>query len=188
MKSLIRWVRIVLNMIICRIRGVIKHFYPSVFIGKRLICESNVELQTYLGGYIRIGNNCELRSGCKLLTYGGNIIIGNNCSVNPYTVLYGQGNLTIGSNVRIAAQCVIIPSNHNYNDLNIPIMKQGLSKLGITIEDDVWIGCGVRILDGVVISKGCVIGAGSVVTKSTEPYGVYVGVPAKKIASRSIGI
>ena len=56
-----------------------------------------------------------------------------------------------------------------------------MSCKGIVIEDDVWIGSGVKILDGVVIGKGCVIGANAVVTKSTESYGVYVGVPAHKI-------
>ena len=47
-----------------------------------------------------------------------------------------------------------------------------------------WIGAGVRILDGVIVRKGCIIGASSVLTKSTEEYGVYIGVPAKKIRNR----
>lgn len=59
-----------------------------------------------------------------------------------------------------------------------------MSCKGIIIEDDVWIGAGVKVLDGVTIAQGCVIGANSVVTKSTEPYGIYVGVPARKIKSR----
>lgn len=52
------------------------------------------------------------------------------------------------------------------------------------IEDDVWIGAGVRVLDGVVLGAGCVIGAGAVVTRSVEPRIVVAGVPAKRIASR----
>ena len=172
------------NKLFCRLRGELKRIQPSVSIKGKLICEDNVEIHTLFGGRVTIGKYCELRSGSKLLTYGGNITIGDYCSVNPYTVLYGQGNLTIGNNVRIAAQCIIIPSNHNYSDPDILIREQGLTNLGIIIEDDVWIGCGVRILDGVTIAKGCVIGAGSVVTKSTIPYGIYAGVPAKLIKSR----
>lgn len=159
-------------------------FRPKISTGKNIYCESNVELNTYYGGKINVGDNCVFRSGCKLLTYGGNITLGHDCSVNPYTVLYGQGNLIIGNYVRIAAQCIFIPSNHQFNDPDIPIMQQPLSKKGIVVEDDVWIGCGVQVLDGVTIAKGCVIGAGSVVTKSTEPYGIYVGVPAKLIKKR----
>lgn len=59
-----------------------------------------------------------------------------------------------------------------------------MSCKSIIIEDDVWIGAVVKVLDGVTIAQGCVIGANSVVTKSTEPYGIYVGIPARKIKSR----
>lgn len=48
-----------------------------------------------------------------------------------------------------------------------------------TIGSDVWIGTRAVIRDGVTVGHGCVIGAGAVVTKDTEPYGIYVGVPAK---------
>ncbi len=98
--------------------------------------------------------------------------------------MYGAGGLKIGNGVRIAALSTIVPANHIFEDRERYIYKQGLNKIGITIEDDVWIGSGVRVLDGVTIKKGCVIGANSVVTKSTEEFGVYVGVPAKLIKYR----
>ncbi len=168
----------------CRTRGRLLKYYPQITAGKRIYRESNVEMNVAYGGEIIIGDDCVFRSGCKILTYGGNVKIGHHCSVNPYTLLYGQGNLTIGNYVRIAAQCIFIPSNHQFSDTTIPIAKQPLSKKGITIEDDVWVGSGVQILDGVTIAQGCVIGAGSVVTKSTEPYGIYVGSPARLIKRR----
>lgn len=168
----------------CRLRGQFKSLLPNVSIEKALICESNVEINTYFGGNVKIGKYCVLLSGCKILTYGGTITIGNYCSVNAYTMIYGQGNITIGNYVRIATQCVLIPSNHNFSNPKIPIMQQGMTNKGIIIEDDVWLGCGVRVLDGVTIAKGCIIGAGSVVTKSTIPYGVYVGIPARLINMR----
>ena len=118
------------------------------------------------------------------IQWGGAILIGDNCSVNPNSVLYGAGGLTIGNGVRIAASSTIVPANHIFSDSNRFIYKQGLDKKGINIEDDVWIASGVRVLDGVTIRKGCVIGANSVVTKSTEEYGIYVGVPAKLIKHR----
>lgn len=119
-----------------------------------------------------------------VIPYGGNITIGNDFSLNPYSVLYGQGNLTIGNDVRIAAGCVIIPSNHIFADPRKPIRLQKISKLGIRIEDDVWIGANVTVLDGAHISRGCVIAAGAVVRGKTIPNGIYAGVPAKLIKIR----
>ena len=51
----------------------------------------------------------------------------------------------------------------------------------IVIGSNVWIGGSVTILPGVHIGDGCVIGAGSVVTKDTEPNSIYVGNPAKML-------
>lgn len=136
-------------------------------------------------GTVSIGACSSIDKGAILRTYGGHIRIGSNSSINPYCVIYGHGGLTIGNGVRIAAHTVIIPANHNYLDSSIFVSAQGETKQGITVEDDVWLGAGVRVLDGVTIAKGCVVGAGSVLTKSTVSYGVYVGVPARKIAARS---
>lgn len=73
---------------------------------------------------------------------------------------------------------------HCYKDRSTLILDQGHTGAEIIVEDDVWIGHGAQIMPGVIVSRGCVIGAGAIVTKSTEPYGVYVGVPAKCIAYR----
>ena len=168
---------------LCRLRP---SFYRvlGINIGHHCIIEKNVILKKQYGGNIQIGNNCIISTGAQLLTHGGSIKIGNSTTINPMCVIYGQGGTEIGDNVRIAAHTVIVPSNHIFTDINQPIYKQGLSKKGIIIKDDVWIGAGVKVLDGVTIGEGCVIGANSVVTHSLEPYGVYVGVPAKLIKSR----
>ena len=172
------------SRIISEIRRRLKNLHRNIRIGNRTTIESGCTIRSQYGGKIIIGNNCYISSGAQLLTHGGNIKIGNHCTINPYTIIYGQGGTIIGDNVRIAAHCVIVPANHIFTDITIPIYKQGLKKEGIVIEDDVWIGSGVKILDGVTIKRGCVIGANAVVTHSTNEYGVYVGIPAKIIKSR----
>ncbi len=107
-----------------------------------------------------------------------------NCSINPGCILYGHGGLDIGSNVRIAAYTVIVPANHVFEQQDKLIREQGLTMKGVKIGDDVWLGTRVTVTDGVEIAQGCVIGAGAVVTESTEPYGVYVGVPARLVKFR----
>jgi len=136
------------------------------------------------GGSIVIGAGTSIDRGVIIRAYGGAIKIGANCSVNPYTILYGHGGLTIGSGVRIAAHVVVIPSNHNVDDRSRFIYEQGETMQGIVIEDDVWIGAGARILDGLVVRRGSVVAAGAVVTRSTDPFGIYAGVPARKVRER----
>ena len=136
------------------------------------------------GGSVNIGPSSQIHDYAMLLTYGGDIRVGANCTVNPFCVLYGHGGLTIGNGVRIAAHSVFIPANHNFDDLSKPIWQQAESRLGIVIEDDVWIGAGVRVMDGVRIGRGSVIGAGAVVTKSIPPNSVAVGMPARVVGQR----
>lgn len=137
-----------------------------------------------MGGEISIAEGCFIDKGVILRAYGGKISIGKNCSVNPYCVLYGHGGLLIGNGVRIATHSVFIPSNHNFSDPDLFIYQQGETMKGICVEDDVWFGAGVRVLDGVIVGRGSVIGAGAVVNRTLSASGVYVGVPAKKVSER----
>ncbi|MCG2784166.1 MAG: acyltransferase [Anaerolineae bacterium] len=155
----------------------------NISIGKNTNIAPGVRLDAN-GGMIQIGGYCWLHPGVLILAYGGTISIGNNCTINPYCVLYGHGGLIIGNDVRIAAHTVIIPSNHNFDDPDIPIYKQGITKKGIRIEDDVWIGANVTILDGVNIGHGAVIAAGSVVNKDVPPLAIVGGVPARILKIR----
>jgi acetyltransferase-like isoleucine patch superfamily enzyme len=136
------------------------------------------------GGFICIGERSFVDKGVIIRAYGGRVEIGADCSINPYSVLYGHGGLKIGNGVRIATHVVFIPANHIFSNSDEFIYKQGETMKGICVGDDVWIGAGVRVLDGVIIKNGVVIGAGAVVTKSLDAYGVYVGVPARKILAR----
>jgi acetyltransferase-like isoleucine patch superfamily enzyme len=119
-----------------------------------------------------------------LAPYGGSIELGDNIFIGPHCVIYGHGGLRIGSNTMIAAHTIIIPANHNFSDPDRLIQDQGETRRGITIEDDCWIGSGVRICDGVTLGRGTVVGAGSVVTKSLPAGIIAVGVPARQIKSR----
>ena len=160
---------------------------PMVRIGNLCFIEKKACIRTvgHWGcGTVSMGKNCFLGEGAMLIAQGGDISIGDNSSINQYTIIYGMGGAKIGNNVRIGPRCTIIPQNHNYKRKDSLIISQGMSSKGIEIEDDVWIGAGVIVVDGVLIRKGSVIGAGAIVTKDTEPYSVNVGVPAKKIGER----
>lgn len=135
-------------------------------------------------GPIEFGANCEIHEGALLLPYGGSIRFGDNCTVNPYSVVYGHGGVWVGDNVRIATHAVIVPANHVFSDPHVPIHEQGLTKEGITIEDDVWVGANVTILDGAHIGRGSVVAAGSVVRGRHAPLSVIGGAPARLLKVR----
>ncbi len=148
-------------------------------IGKYVKIESNVKIYNYteIGDYVSIGDNVELRSN------GSSIVkIGNKTSINRNSMVMGL--VSIGDNCAIAPGCVIVGSNHNFNDRDLNIKSQGLSRKGINISNDVWFGANVVVLDGVSIGEGSIIGAGSVVTKSVPPYSIAVGNPCKVIKTR----
>lgn len=157
------------------------YFHPNVHLGKKVLLGKNVRLDILFGGKITIGDNTEILDGCRIWTYGGEISIGNNCSINPYTIIYGHGGTKIGNDVLIAGHNMIVPSNHIFNDTNKLIREQGLTELGIVIEDNVWIAHGCTILDNVTIESGAVIAAGSVVNKSINRNTVNAGAPAREI-------
>ena len=181
--------------------------YPHIFarMGANVQIEPKVNFtRSYL---IKLGNGVYIRSGANLEACGehsqlnirdrvcidrgvdirvhenGCIDIGKLTTIGPYTCLSGR-HITIGNNCLIASQIGIYASNHLFADANCPIWQQGSSYQKIIIEDDCWLGNGVRVLDGVTIGRGSVIGAGAIVTKDIPPYSVAVGIPAKVISQR----
>lgn len=132
-------------------------------------------------GEIRIGKHCEIHNYVMLISHGGKIFLGDYVSVNPFTIIYGIGDVYIGNYTRIAASSTIIPANHKQSDGITPLTKSGISKQGIYVDENVWIGSGCRILDGVKIGRCAIVGAGSVVTKDIPAFKIFAGVPAKEI-------
>ena len=136
------------------------------------------------GGTIVIGPRTHVDRGAIIRAMNGKIKIGADCNVNAYSFLSGAGGLDIGDSVMIGSHVSIYASNHIFTNMLVPMNKQGLDLKGIVIERDVWVGTGVRILDGVIVGTGSVVAAGAVITKSTESYSINAGVPARRIGSR----
>jgi acetyltransferase-like isoleucine patch superfamily enzyme len=141
------------------------------------------------GTAIIIGAHTVIDSFVKIKPAGGsgNLVIGDSSTINSGCVLYTGNGIHIGNNVAVAANCTFAPVNHEYEKKDVLINKQGFrkSKGGIVVEDDVWIGANCVILDGAMLHKGCVIGAGSIVRGEVKAYTINVGTPLKVIGSRS---
>jgi acetyltransferase-like isoleucine patch superfamily enzyme len=140
-------------------------------------------------GGVNIGDNVTIREGCWLqLTSrydnpGTSITIGNNVYIGPRATLGAAAPLTIGDHCQIGANVSFVAENHDFGGVG-EISEQGVTRKGITIGRDVWIGNNAVILDGVSVGDGTVIGAGTVVTKSLPARSVAVGVPGRVVRTR----
>jgi acetyltransferase-like isoleucine patch superfamily enzyme len=131
------------------------------------------------GNDVIISRNCVIQCKTDSLTLGNRVDIGCN------TILSSGNGIFIGDSVLIAGNCYIGGGRYVTDRIDIPMMEQGVySKGPVVIGDDVWLGAGAIVLDGVRIGKGCVIGAGALVTKDLPDYSVAVGVPAQVVRKR----
>ena len=141
------------------------------------------------GSKIIIERDVVIESFVKIKPIGGmgDVVIGENSRINSGVVIFSGNGVQIGKNVLISPNCVLTPVNHKYKDKNTDIIFQHFmpSRGGIKIDDDVWIGANSTVLDGVVIGKGVVIGANSLVRGKLKPYRVYAGNPLKQIGERT---
>lgn len=145
----------------------------------QILRDTKLEIRN-TNSFIYLGNGVCLDRGVDIRTAGSDcwIEIGDNSYVGPYVCMAGPGHIKIGNSCLIASHSSVYANNHR---------DYGLSREGIEIEDNCWIGSGVRILDGVTIGRGSVIGAGSVVTKNIPRDSIAVGVPAKVIKKSKNG-
>lgn len=127
-----------------------------------------------MGDYSQIFNS-SLVSGYKPVT------MGHNCWVGQGAILNSADTLTIGDNVRMGGSQVwthvasgeLLEGSNFYN------------VAPVTIEDNVWLmGFGHTVVPGVTLARNSVIMAGSVVTKSTEPFKTYSGIPATDVSDK----
>jgi acetyltransferase-like isoleucine patch superfamily enzyme len=116
----------------------------------------------------------------------GDVIIGEHVAINSGCVIYSGNGIRIGNHVAIAANCTLAPVNHAHTHRDRRIDEQGFlpSRGGIVVEDDVWIGANCVLLDGAVLRRGCVVGAGSLVRGEVPAYSVQAGNPLVRLGQR----
>lgn len=144
----------------------------TISIGANTYIEPNVELTAW--------------THYKNQTFNPTIAIGDGCTIRHGAQISAINHIHIGNNLLTGPDVLISDNAHGYNctteEMNTrPQDREVISKGGITIGNNVWLGAKVVVLPGVTIGDGVVIGAGSVVTKDIPPYCIAAGVPAKVI-------
>jgi|MudIll2142460700_1097286.scaffolds.fasta_scaffold02075_5 acetyltransferase-like isoleucine patch superfamily enzyme len=154
-------------------------------LGKNVKFYESVRIVGNSPGAIAIGDDVRILRGVTISTSPeGRVQIGNGVHIGEGSVIYSGVKITIGDNVIIGPQNIIVDLDHRFQNLDLPINQQGMNGKEVTIEEDVWIASHCVIIKGVTIGKGSVIGAGSIVNKNVPPYSVAAGVPVKVIKRR----
>jgi acetyltransferase-like isoleucine patch superfamily enzyme len=156
---------------------------PSAKISPMADIEDSIKgTRIIIGKYVTIDSFVKIKPAGGL----GDLIIEENTVINSGCVFYTGNGVKIGKNSAIAANCTFAPVNHQFVLKDVMINQQGFmkSKGGILIEDDVWIGANCVILDGSIVERGVVVGAGSVVRGRLISNGIYLGNPLRLIGNR----
>jgi acetyltransferase-like isoleucine patch superfamily enzyme len=172
-------------------RGVAVRHPRHIHLAGALVVEDHAEIQGLSTGGVRFGHRVTVGrfasirpSGYYGREIGAGLDIGDHSNIGPYCFIGCAGPVRIGSRVMMGQGVHLLAERHGMDDPDRPMQDQGVTRDGIVIEDDCWLGAGAKILDGVTIGRGSVVGAGAVVTKSFPPHSVIGGVPAVLLRSR----
>ncbi|HET7010140.1 MAG TPA: acyltransferase [Anaerolineales bacterium] len=167
-------------------KGVRLRFANHIRLGHGAYLDEGTYLHACPSG-IDIGAGTLIMHGSVLHVYNfrdlpqAGIRIGRDSLIGEYNVIRGQGGVHLGDRVYTSPFCQILAVNHVFDDPNRPFIEQGITAEGIHIEDDVWLGAGAIVTDGVRIGRGGVVAAGAVVTEDVPAHSVVAGVPARVV-------
>ncbi|NEO98902.1 MAG: acyltransferase [Symploca sp. SIO2E9] len=163
-------------------KGIVLRHPRQITLGERVAIDDYVLLDASGAGEkgIVLEEDVIISRNCVIQGKTGSVAIGKKTDIGCNTIISSGGGIFIGNSVLIAGNCYLGGGRYIVDRLDIPMMEQGVYTKGpVVIEDDVWLGAGAIVLDGVHIGKGCIVGAGALVTKDLPDYAIAVGVPAK---------
>jgi chloramphenicol O-acetyltransferase type B len=119
----------------------------------------------------------------SLMVLKNNVTLGDYCYIGRYSYL--GCDISIGNFVMLASSVAMIGGDHLYGVVGRPMRFSGRQPVKpIVICDDVWIGHGAIIMQGVTVGEGAIVAAGAIVTKDVPPYAVVAGIPATVLRYR----
>ncbi|QSX39647.1 acyltransferase [Shewanella cyperi] len=139
---------------------------------------------------IKIGSNVRIDDFCVLSAGEGGIEIGNYVHIAVSALLIGAGKIIVSDFAGISSRVCVYSSNDDYSggfltNPMIPSEYTNVTHADVTLGKHVIIGSGSVVLPGVILHDGVAVGSLSMITKDCEPFGIYIGAPAKKIKNRN---
>ncbi|MDR3597525.1 acyltransferase [Clostridium sp.] len=153
-------------------------------LGKNVLISKKCSI--YSPEHIEIRSNVRIDDFCIL---SGKIKIGGNIHISAYTALYGKNGIILEDYVTISGRNLIYSASDDYSGeyMTNPMNSKYTNVTGgsVILCKHTIVGAGCILLPNITLKEGTAIGAMSLVNKSTEEWGMYVGIPAKKIKNRS---
>jgi acetyltransferase-like isoleucine patch superfamily enzyme len=128
---------------------------------------------------IEIGDGGFLGRGTILSCKDGDITLGERVNVGFHSEIFSGSSVSVGRHGLFAAYTYLVGGGHAFERADLPIVDQARVSRGITLGDNVWLGTGAKVLDGVRIGSHVIVGANAVVTGDLPDGAVAVGVPAR---------
>jgi acetyltransferase-like isoleucine patch superfamily enzyme len=169
-------------------RNVTLRHAHKIELGTGVAINDFVVLDAYGGekSGIKIGDQTLISRNTVLNSKGGQIEIGSRTNIGMMSTIFSRDcRVKVGNDVLISAYCYLMGGgNHSIDRTDIPISLQGAECKGIEIGDNVWLGAGVRVMDGCSIGRDSVIGTNSFVNQDIPAFAVAAGSPARVINMR----
>lgn len=144
----------------------------------------------YGAEHISLGSNVRIDDFCCLVANENEIIIGSYVHIAFFSILMGSGGIIFEDFSGLSSRVSIYSATDDYSgrtmtNPTVPEKYKRIYSGKVILQKHVIIGTNTTILPNVTIGYGSSVGANSLVTKSLEPWGIYVGSPVKKIKDRS---
>jgi acetyltransferase-like isoleucine patch superfamily enzyme len=133
---------------------------------------------------ISIGNGVFLGRGTILSCKDGDIELGDHVNIGFMSEVFSGSRVVVGRHGLFAAYTYLVGGGHEFERAETPVLEQRRSSVGITLDENVWLGTGAKVLDGVHIGRNVVVGANAVVNADLPDGVVAAGVPARVIRKR----
>lgn len=157
-------------------------FGKSVRFASNVYVDALAREPVVLGSHFSLGRGASIECTGSLLQIGKGFISGDFVGIGSFCFFGAAGGITIGDNTIFGNFVSLHSENHNFHERDRPIRLQGVTRQGIRIGRNCWIGAKVTILDGVIVEDNVIIAAGSILPAGTyEGNSIYGGVPARKL-------
>lgn len=153
--------------------------------GKNVLISRNAKI--YGADKISIGNNVRIDDFCIL---SGNIVLGSYIHISAYCALYGGvSGIVMEDFSGVSARCVVYGDSDDFSgaaltNSMVPDEFRNVTGGTVKICRYTQVGTGTTILPDITIGEGCSVGAMSLVNKSLDEWGIYAGIPCKRIKDR----